>query len=73
MHKQAAINTAKTVLFVMLGTALGIAAVELLTPTQIAIGMIVGLLGFMIHITYSIEKSRLETIEFINKIGKETV
>ena len=73
MHKQAAINTAKTFIFVILGTTLGITALELLTPTQIAIGLIGGLVVFMINLTYSIEKSRLETMEKISKIGKETV
>jgi len=66
MHKQAALNTAKNFAFGIFGAAIGITAIELLTPTQIAIGLVVGLLGFMVHIMYSIEKSRLELIENLN-------
>ena len=65
MHKQAALNTAKVVLGAFAGSALGIAAVELLTPTQLGISLAVGVLVGLIHLTYSIEKAKAEAFEDI--------
>jgi len=70
MHKQAAINTAKIVLGAIAGTAIGIAAVKMLTLTQLGICLAVGALAGMIYLTYSIEKSKAESLDSLKKFLK---
>lgn len=67
MHKQAALYTAKIVVFGLLGSVIGIAAVEFLTASQIMFGFASGLFVYFVYLIYSIEKSRLEILENLNR------
>lgn len=66
MHKQAALNTGKNILFALVGAFMAVAAFELLTPFMVIVSLGVGLVTYLIYIMYSIEKSRLECLERIN-------
>ena len=66
MHKQAALNTVK---FFAAAFAVGILVAlgaEYLTAGQFMSVIGIGVLAFFINIFYSIEKSRLESLEKLN-------
>lgn len=67
MHKQAAKNTALLILTaVMVG--LGVAVIVNFIPVNILLYLMgFGLMGYLVYIFYSIEKSRLESLERLNK------
>jgi hypothetical protein len=69
MHKQAAKNTLMLVLAALM-SGLGAAAIVAFIPLQ-ALLLIAGIafIGYMVWICYSMEKSRLETLEVLNKRG----
>lgn len=71
MHKQAAINTGK-----LLAKGLGITILALLAFEFMSTGMIFTVMGvvllmYMVNIVYCIEKSRLNRIEFNNKVKEK--
>ena len=73
MHKQAALNTAKLVATALL-SGLGVGVIVNYVPIE-ALMYIAGIIfvGFMIWVFYGIEKSRLESLEKINKMVDKTV
>jgi hypothetical protein len=69
MHKQAAKNTFMLLLAALM-TGLGVSAIVAFVPLQ-ALLIIAGIAfaAYMVWIFYSMEKSRLETLEILNKRG----
>ena len=67
MHKQAAKNTLLLLAAALMG-GLAVAAIVAFVPFQafLVIGGI-GFVGYMIWIFYTMEKSRLETLDRLNK------
>jgi|LakMenEpi03Aug12_release.lakeMendotaPanAssembly.Ray.scaffolds.fasta_scaffold3955813_1 hypothetical protein len=67
MHKQAAKNTA-LLLSAAVMVGLGVAFSIEFIPVKILLSLMgVGLMGYLVYVFYSIEKSRLESLESLNK------
>lgn len=67
MHRQAAINTAKILASALVCGLVGSVVVETLSVKTLLTILGVGVMGYLVYIFYSIEKSRLESLERLNK------
>ena len=67
MHRQAAINTVKILASALVCGLVGFVVVETLSVKTLLTILGVGVMGYLVYIFYSIEKSRLESLERLNK------
>ena len=67
MHKQAAKNTAKLLAAALLASAVVSVAINVV-PLDVLLSILgLGVMGYLIHVFYTIEKGRLESLERLNK------
>ena len=67
MHKQAALNTAKLIALALVASLVGAAVVHAIPFETLMYIAGFGIMGYLVYVFYSIEKSRLESLERLNK------